>query len=220
MTAPRGRVAVSHYNRVGVAKPTPRLDTVNRGIIVMIPSAGTRQLGMPRITNPNRPRARHHDLDAFAGAPGCRRLGLARGACDRHVPPWRPEAPSAGSGAVGLPRPCTALWARASRRHSPSWTSWRSSSGRCGWSQETRVGHHKRSWGMRFHPASIQQNQPKRWGSPWNRAECRGPEARTRFDDCDHSRRIRDHGGNGDSILITQRSLVQIQPPQPRKARG
>jgi hypothetical protein len=72
----------------------------------------------------------------------------------------------------------------------------------------------------RFHPANIQQNQPKHRGKPWNRAECRESEAPTRMDYCDRSRRTREHEGNGGRVLITQRSLVQIQPPQPSKSTG
>ena len=71
-----------------------------------------------------------------------------------------------------------------------------------------------------FHPATIQQNQPKDRGTPWNTAASRGPEAPTKVDDCDRSRRTRNRDGSGGLILITQRSLVQIQPPQPSKSTG
>jgi hypothetical protein len=73
---------------------------------------------------------------------------------------------------------------------------------------------------MRFYPASIQQNQPKHPGKPWNSPKCREPEGLIRIAYCDPSPRTGEYAGTGGRILITQRSLVQIQPPQPRRSTG
>jgi hypothetical protein len=57
-------------------------------------------------------------------------------------------------------------------------------------------------------------------GNGGTRSSAEGPEARTGIDYCGCGRRTKEHGGNGGRILITQRSLVQIQPPQPRMPHG